>query len=161
AMTGTSNDTLALSSNQTFTAGTGSIAFNAQAAGSTISLAGGTTQTINSAATLTVSTPNLNFLGNNAKITSSGATAISLDSGGGSNALLITSPDNGSASITTTGGTIGISSGQTLTFSKSAGSNTTTLNLNGGAVTTTTSAATNVDASVTVASNNNITMNVN
>src|SRR5260221_1151067 len=50
--------------------------------------------------------------------------------------------------------------GQSLTFAKSSGTNSTTLNLTGGAVTTT-AGATNVDSGVTLASNRDIAMNVN
>jgi hypothetical protein len=110
--------------------------------------------------TLNTSSLSLSSLATISSGVTSGA-AVFIQSAG---ALQITAADNSFATISSGGGQIWISAAgsQTLEFSKSSGSTSTTLNFNGGPLVTTSSgAATIIDPAVTVASNNNITMNVN
>lgn len=140
----------------------GTTSFLAASAAGSITVAPGFTLTIAGGGPIRLGTPSL-VLGAGATVT--GASSVSIDSGGGANSLTITSPDNSSATITTTGGAISIAptAGQSLAFAKSAGAGVTTLNLNGGAVTATTNNAnTVINASVTVSSNNtSFTLNAN
>jgi hypothetical protein len=172
SFTGTGANTLTIQLNgagtlslgtQTFNvnSATGTVNIQAQNASGIINQAASTTLTIQGGAALVVSAPSLT-LGNTAVITASGASAISLNSGGGAIGLTITAPTGSNATISTTGGTIGITptAGQTLSFVQS-GAGISTLNLNGGAVTTTTSAGTSIASGVTVSSNNSAIFNVN
>lgn len=138
---------------------TGTVNINAQNASGVISV-GTNTLTVSGGANFVISTPSLTF-GNGGALAASGASAITINSGGATN-LTVTGTTGNVATVSTVGGTINIqpTAGRTLTFAQS-GAGATTINLNGGSVTTTTSAATNVNSGVTVASNNNITMNVN
>ncbi|MBS1990830.1 MAG: hypothetical protein JSS83_09955 [Cyanobacteria bacterium SZAS LIN-3] len=153
---------LALKGSQTFDAGaSGTVSFKSDESGGTISLAGGTTETIKSGSAVLISAPNLIFAGDGATFAATGPSAVTVNGGGEVSPLTITVPDSGAGTISTNGGTISITStpGQSLEFAKSAGSGTSIFNLDGGAINTSSPAAmTMVDSGVTLASDNTITL---
>ncbi|HEY9793023.1 MAG TPA: hypothetical protein V6D22_21655 [Candidatus Obscuribacterales bacterium] len=117
-------------------------------AGTAVTIATGSSQKLTGGGTLQVSTPSLSF-DNGSAITATGSSAFNFSSGGAL-PLQIVLPDNGSASLTTLGAiTFSPAAGQSLTFTKTAGSNTATLNFS------------SVDQAVNVAGVNTITSNAN
>jgi hypothetical protein len=158
-------NSITFAGDQTFNPGSASssLIINAQASGGSVRFNDNTTQTVQSGSPITVSTPSIS-LGNNALLSATGASNISINSGGGANPLTITLDNGESGTISTAGGTVAIAptSGQSLTFAKTTGAGTSILNLDGGPVTTTTSSAgTAVNSNVVLDSNSTITMNVN
>ena len=157
---------LTLNGTQTLHAGAaGSVILNSTNAAGSIVFGAGSAYSVSNGTALTIGSPAVTF-GDLASLSASGNSVITLNSGGGANPLTITLPDNSSATIATSGtGTINFTptAGRNLVFAKSAGVNTTILNLNDGATNTTTSGAgtTNINADVLLRSNNNITMTSN
>ena len=156
--------TLSFSSDTTLSPGEpGSLVFNAQNAAGIISLGANVDITAGGGADLVINTSSLVF-GNNSSLVASGNGTITTNSGG-ANPLTITSPDGGSATMTTGGGAINVAAtaGQNLIFAKSAGAGTTTLNLNGAplGLTITAPGTITVNAGVTLQSDNNITVTSN
>ena len=130
--------------------------------GSQFSVAANKTLTVNSGAGLSISGPALVF-GDAAQINAVGNLIVTIGAGAVLSDLTFSLPSNGSATIHTTGGTIGITAtaGRNLSYSTGA-SSTSTLNLLGGAVTTTTTGvSTIIGTGVTLTADSNLTMNVN
>lgn len=155
------NQSSTVTGNQTFDAGpAGQIVI--QAPGSTLTIGAAAIETVKSGSSLTLEGQTIAF-GSNSLVTASGASAITMSAGGQAIPLNITAPALSSATVSTTGGTISVTStaGQPLKFLP-AGVGATTLNLNGGTVTTTsTGATTTVNAGFSLATDNNLTMNAN
>lgn len=156
------NNALAFTTSHTFNPGaTGSVTWQSEDEGGSITVAPAITLTVNDGGTLNIGTPKLRFLGNGSLIDAAMASTININSGGGPNSLTIELPDNGSATIVTTGGSIRIepTDGMDLAFTNPGGAGLAELNLNGGPVLTETSAAsTFVNQGVALRSNNALTM---
>ncbi|MBX9879479.1 MAG: hypothetical protein K2Y22_13545 [Candidatus Obscuribacterales bacterium] len=145
---------LTMNSNYTFNAGaSGTVNVIADQ----ITFGAGTTTTITGTSALAFYGQNIIF-GNAATITS--ANTVSLFASGGSNLLTITTPDNGSANINVSSGQI-VVQGTSLAFAKTAGVNSSTLNLNNANVYMQSSNGnTSINSNVIVQSNRNITLEV-
>jgi hypothetical protein len=159
-------NTLTLDKSPVYAAGAaGNVLFSATGAGGQIVLNNGTNQNVRDGNPAEISSPSIVF-NNGSAFTSRGATVFTVDSGPAADnqPLTITTPTGGSGLIQTIGGAINIApqaSGQPITFIGSAGG-TSQLNLDGGPVTiTVANAATTISSGVTVASDNNITVNAN
>ncbi|MBX3151315.1 hypothetical protein KF728_14280 [Candidatus Obscuribacterales bacterium] len=156
------NNALAFTTSHTLNPGaSGSLTWLSEDEGGSITIAPAITLTVNDGGTLNIGTPKLRFLGNGSLIDAAMASAININSGGGPNSLTIELPDNGTATIVTTGGTISIepTDGMDLSFTNPGGTGLAELNLNGGPVFTETSAAsTFVNEGVALRSNNALTM---
>ncbi len=156
---------LALTSSHTFNPGsTGSVTFTSEDDGGSITIAPSTTLTFNDGGTLNIGTPILEFLGSGSSLAAAMASDIKVTSGGGTFPLMIVTPDNGVATISTTGGTIDFTPtlGEDLIFANPVGINESTLNLLGGPVTTNTvSAATFVSSAMHLNSDNSLAMSAN
>ena len=117
---------LSITGSNTFDAGSsGSITFNAQSAGASVNLAGATTQTANSA--LTINTPSLNFLGDQANISLTGSVGMTVNAGSTGSALTVTTAGGGTNTISGSGNntvTFQNFSGQAINFVAS-GTNST------------------------------------
>jgi hypothetical protein len=140
---------------------TGTVGLTNSGAGSSILFLAGA-PTVSAAGAITINASTVNFSAGSA-LTTSGASAITFGDLVPA-AMTIAVASGSTAAITTNGGTIAFApiAGQTLTFGLFGGAIASTLNLNGGAVsTTTTNAVTAVSANTTLASNNNIQLNVN
>ncbi|MDR3615253.1 MAG: hypothetical protein P4L53_16970 [Candidatus Obscuribacterales bacterium] len=147
----------------------GTVLFSAIGTGGQIVLDAGTNQNMRDGNPATIQSPSLIF-NNDAAFTARGATVYTVDSGpaGSNQPLTITTAQNGSGQIQTSGGSINITnndSGQPITFASSSTTPpppSTTLNLDGGPVTVTqNNSSTTVNSGVNVLSDNNITMNAN
>lgn len=156
------DNALALTSSMAFNPGsTGSLTFTSEAENGSITIAPAITLTVNDGATINIGTPFLNFLGDGATLNATMASAIKITSGGLPFPLMIATPDNGSVTISTTGGSIDISptDGSDLIFANMTALNESTLNLMGGPVTTNTVAATTfVSSAMHLNSDNNLAM---
>jgi hypothetical protein len=156
---------LALTSSHTFNPGsTGSVTFTSEDDGGSITIAPSTTLTFNDGGTLNIGTPILEFLGTGSSLVAAMASDIKVTSGGGTFPLMIVTPDNGVATISTAGGTIDFTPtlGEDLIFANPVGINESKLNLLGGPVTTNTvSAATFVSSAMHLNSDNSLAMSAN
>ena len=138
-------------------------AFNPGSAGATTMF--GDTLTVGTSTTMSASAGGLAFFGQNVSLAGgaiiSGTNSVSFFASGGSNTLTITAPDMTSAQIVSSTGQIEFI-GQSVAFAKSAGPNTTFLNLNNSPVyVQSVNGNVTINPSVTVRSNNDITLQAN
>lgn len=148
--------TLNINSSTTLNAGsTGQIQIISQ----NLNLANSVTLTAGGQSSLTITATSIT-LGTGTTITSTGTTGTAVSIVAYTNSLTITAPNASSSTISSSGGLISINQ-YALTFAKSAGVGTTTLNFNGGPTSFGTSIGNiTVNSSLTLASNNNLTFNL-
>jgi hypothetical protein len=152
------NGTLTLSSSYTFNPGAAGGNTDIQAAAVTISGASTSLSSGNTSSLEFDFLTALTFQASGQSISAAATAGSGILMSGSS--LVVTTPDNSSATMSTSGGVIKIS-GTTLQFSKSSGANTTTLNLNGGNLSLAADGGDiTIDPKVTVSSNKNITTNI-
>jgi len=140
-----------------------SYTFNAGVSGAVVLSA----ETLNIATSVTTQATNstLSFFGQNVNLSGgaivTGSSNVSFFASGGTNALTISAPDMTSAQISAGAGQVRFQ-GQSIAFTKSAGPNTTLLNVNNSPVfIQSINGNVSVDSSVSVRSNNDITVQAN